>query len=180
MNMYHDKSKRSNKSEAVEDSSDPGASKCDDYSSFDPFPPFPETQPFDFGGPFLSAHTQPSNFDDSVKQEETDIGALLDFNNTQQVSNAGKFEPNIWSPPIIPSTVYCLNNRIDNGSTALSSLLFHLDLALEEYPHNHPSDKKHYELRSQLEQNVLKMRHLHKQFLKCKKEIKRIYGLASY
>ena len=49
--MYRDKSKRSNKSEAVEDSSDPGASKCDDYSSFNPFPPFPETQPFDFGGP---------------------------------------------------------------------------------------------------------------------------------
>ena len=53
MNMYRDKSKRSNKSEAVEDSSDPGASKCDDYSSFVPFPPLPETQPFDFGGPFF-------------------------------------------------------------------------------------------------------------------------------
>ena len=179
--MYRDKSKRSNNSEAVEDSSDPGAgaSKCDDYSSFLSFPPFPETQPFDFGGPFLSAHTQPSNFDDSVKQEETVTG-LQEFNNTQQVPNTGKFEPHTWSPPIIPSTVYCLNNRIENGSTALSSLLFHLDLALEEYPHSQPSDKKHYELRSQLEQNVLKIRHLHKQYLKCKKEIKRIYGLASY
>ena len=81
---------------------------------------------------------------------------------------------------MIPSKVYCLNNRLENASTAWSSLIFHLDMALEEYPNCHPSTKKHEDLYHELDQQVAKMRQLSKQYLKTKKEISRILDLDYY
>ena len=130
------------------------------YLASNPFPPFPESQVINFEDPAKK------NFEDPLKKalEESDI----------QLGN--KSLPS-WTPPMVPSYVYCLNNRFENATTALSSLLFHLDLNLDEYPNRHPSNKKHRDLYHKFEQQVSKLRQLDKHFLKIKKEIKRILDL---
>ena len=80
----------------------------------------------------------------------------------------------------ISSSVYCLKNRLENATQAISSLIFHLDMALEDYPNGHPTNKKHLDLFHQLEQQVLKIRQLQKQFVKTKKEISKILDLDYY
>ena len=151
------------------------------YLASNPFPPLPQSQLLDF---------EPVAAFDSVKSdslpsfdpvEQAIHEARLNVESSQPaVSQNKKFEPPAWTPPLIPAAVYCLNNRLDNGTTAFSSLLFHLDLALEDYPNRHPHTQKHHDLRNALDQQVQKMRQMNKQFTKSKKEIRRILDLDYY
>ena len=165
------------------------------YLANNPFPTFEEThQMFNFDESLAYSETQPMNFAGPVRQAlqeakelEEDKGISEDSGQSQPqfqsrpLANKKPMTPLVapsgWIPPMVPASAYCLNNRLDNAATALSSLLFHLDLALEEYPNSHPSDQKHFELCRELQRNVLKVRQMDRQFLKCKKEIKRILDL---
>ena len=139
------------------------------YLASNPFPPIPESQVIEFEDPVKKA------LEDPLKKalEASDIQLGGETFTASGIRNS----PAPWTSPMVPSYVYCLNNRFENATTALSSLLFHLDLTLEEYPNRHPSTKKHLDLYRQFDQQVLKLRQLDKQFLKTKKEIKRILDL---
>ena len=145
------------------------------YLASNPFPPIPETQVIDFKDPVKKSF----DFNDPVKDplkkalEEADIRLK---NDSLSADRPGALTPP-WTSPMVPSYVYCLTNRFENAATALSSLLFHLDLSLEDYPNRHPSNKKHLDLYRQFGQQALKLRQLDKQFLKTKREIFRILDL---
>ena len=139
------------------------------YLASNPFPPIPETQVMDFKDPVKKASEDPLK----KALEEADIRLK---NDSFSADRPGALTPP-WTSPMVPSYVYCLTNRFENAATALSSLLFHLDLSLEDYPNRHPSNKKHLDLYRQFGQQVLKLRQLDKQFLKTKREIFRILDL---
>ena len=139
------------------------------YLASNPFPPIPESQVIEFEDPVKKVLEDPLK--KALKESDIQLG-----NGSFAASGIRKSSPP-WTSPMVPSYVYCLNNRFENATTALSSLLFHVDLALEDYPNRHPSNKKHLDLYRQFDQQVLKLRQLDKQFLKTKKEIKRILDL---
>lgn len=85
-----------------------------------------------------------------------------------------------WTAPLIPSTIYCLNNRLENLSSAITSCLFYLDLTLEEYPNRNPSNLIHQGLKTDLEHNVNKIRNIHKQVMRSDREIRKILNINSY
>ena len=139
------------------------------YLASNPFPPIPESQVLEFEDPVNSALKEP--FKKALEEADIKLG---------KESSAAKWIRNQaprWTSPLVPSHVYCLDNRFDNATTALTSLLFHVDLALEDYPNRHPTTEKHKDLYRQFNQQVLKLRQLDKQYLKIKKEIRRILDL---
>ena len=143
---------------------------------------FPETQELNFVDPDLFPQAQTFDFDESEKSQataNTDVNWKEDSDGSHpdDVKKRRQAEPTGWPVPMVPSWVYCLNNRFENGSTAFSSLLFHLDMTLEDYPHSHPINKKHQDLHIELQHQILKMRQLNKQFLRNVKEIKKILDL---
>ena len=142
------------------------------YLASNPFPPIPESQVMDFVDPVNSALKDP--FKKALEEADIQLGK------ESSTANWIRNQAPRWTSPLVPSHVYCLDNRFDNATTALTSLLFHVDLALEDYPNRHPSTEKHKDLYRQLNQQVLKLRQLDKQFLKTKKEIRRILDLDYY
>ena len=145
------------------------------YLASNPFPPLPESQVLEFEDPVNSA------LKDSFKKAlaEADIQLGKESSPTKRIKKLKDLTP-AWSSPLASSLVPCLDNRFDNATTALTTLLFRVDLALDDYPNCHPSDEKHKDLYRQLNQQVLKLRQLHKQFLKTKKEIRRILDLGYF
>ena len=136
------------------------------FLASNPFPPLPESQVLEFEDSANSALKDP--FKKASVEADIQLGKESSF---------AKRSTPAWTSPLVPADVYCLNNRFDNATTALTSLLFHVDLALDDYPNRHASTEKHKDLYRQLNQQVLKLRQLDKQFLKTKKEIRRILDL---
>ena len=128
---------------------------------------FPQTHPDYF------PQSQLLNFPESQPLDHQ--GSL-----NQDIDECGIYPPHLlkhrqpFLDKVEPSPLSCLKNRLDNTAYALTSLVWQLDVAYEEFTGTGTCSN-----RTELENSVTKIRQMRKQYVKFKKELERLFKLEN-
>ncbi len=142
--------------------------------------PFPASQSF-HPLPDYFPPSQALDFNDPLKQaiDECGIYPMEQYKHVHspvRKTNENRISLPVQLPPIIPSPLSCLKDRIDNAAHAISTLVWHLDVAYEESVQSGGKSLNSAELKN----SVIKIRQMHKQYVKTGKELKNLLNLEIF
>ena len=164
--------KRKSSENTVQEISMTDASDCNS--------PFPASQSF-HPLPDYMPPSQALDFNDPLEQAVDECGIYPMEQYKHVHSPVHKTKENrislpVQLPPIIPSPLSCLKEQIDKTAHAISTLVWHLDVAYEESVQLGGKSSNSAELKN----SVIKIHQMHKQYVKTGKELKNLLNLEIF